>query len=90
MLKNALQIISRRFNDLLQSKGQIQKWPTRGRMGYITLVVWGVPNASKRGTKSQVAHQWAHGPNGYMHAFFVFVFRQTENLLFAVSCAKKS
>ena len=33
--------------------------------GYITPAVWGVPNTSKRGTKSEVAHKWAdwlHNP----------------------------
>ena len=33
--------------------------------GYITVAAWGVPNASQRGTKSQVAHKWAqwlHNP----------------------------
>ena len=30
-----------------------------GQMGYITPAVGGVPTASERGTKSQVAHKWA-------------------------------
>ena len=43
----------------LQSRGQNHKWPTSGRIGYITPAVWGVPNALERGTKSEVAHKWA-------------------------------
>ena len=27
--------------------------------GYVTVAVWGVPNASKRGTKSSKPHKWA-------------------------------
>ena len=34
-LKNALQIITRRFNDLLHSVGQNQKWTTNGPSGYM-------------------------------------------------------
>ena len=30
-------------------------------MGYITLAVWGFPNALEWGTKSAVAHNWADG-----------------------------
>ena len=41
-----------------QSEGQNQKWCTCGRMGYITPAVWGVPNASKCETKSEVDHMW--------------------------------
>ena len=33
----------------LQFGGQNQKWPTRGRIGYITPAIYGVPNASDRG-----------------------------------------
>ena len=50
---------------MLQSGGQNQKWPTGRFGGYITLAVWGVPNASERGTKLGVAHKWAqclHNP----------------------------
>ena len=32
-----------------------------GRIGYVTPAVWGVPNASARGTKSEVAHKGAYG-----------------------------
>ena len=42
----------------LQSGAQNQKGPTSGLGGYITLAVLGVPNASERGTKSEVAHKW--------------------------------
>ena len=43
----------------LQSGGQNQKWPTCGQNGYVTLAVSGMPTASERGAKSQVAHLWA-------------------------------
>ena len=49
----------------LQSGGQNQKWPTSGQGGYITPAAWGVPTASERGAKSEVAHKWAgwrHNP----------------------------
>ena len=48
-----------------QSAGQNQKWPTCGRVGYITLAVWEVPNASKRGRNTKEAHKkadWLHHP----------------------------
>ena len=43
----------------LQSGGQNQNWPTSGQIGYLTSAVWGIPTASKRGAKSEVAHKWA-------------------------------
>ena len=43
----------------LQSGGQNQKWPTSGQGGYITCAASGVPTASERGAKSEVAHKWA-------------------------------
>ena len=43
----------------LQSGGQNQKWPTCGQGGYVTPAVSGIPNASERGGKSEVAHLWA-------------------------------
>ena len=43
----------------LQSGGQNQKWPTSGQNGYLTLAVSGIPTASQRGAKSEVAHKWA-------------------------------
>ena len=46
----------------LQSGGQNQKWPTSGQTGYLTPAVSGIPTASKRGTKSEVAHKWAKWP----------------------------
>ena len=49
----------------LQSKEQHQQWPTSGQIGYITLAVWGVPNASKQRRKSAVPHEgadWLHNP----------------------------
>ena len=44
----------------LQSGGQNQKWPTSGRNGYLTPAVSGIPTASERGAKSEVAHKWAN------------------------------
>ena len=43
----------------LQSGGQNQKWPTYGQSGYVTPASSGIPTASERGTKSEVAHLWA-------------------------------
>ena len=43
----------------LQSRGQNQKWPTSGQSGYLALPVSGIPTASERGAKSEVAHKWA-------------------------------
>ena len=40
-----------------QSGGLNQKWPTCGQGGYLTPAVSGSPSASKRGTKSEVAHK---------------------------------
>ena len=44
----------------LQSGGQNQKWPTSGQIGYLTPAVSGIPTASDRGAKSEVAHKWAN------------------------------
>ena len=43
----------------LQSGGRNQKWPTSGQGGYITPDASGIPTASQRGAKSEVAHKWA-------------------------------
>ena len=43
----------------LQSRGQNQRRPNCGQDGYITPAASGIPSASKRGTKSEVAHLWA-------------------------------
>ena len=43
----------------LQSRGQNQKWPINGQGGYVTPAASGIPTASKRGAKSEVAHKWA-------------------------------
>ena len=43
----------------LQSGGQNQKWPINGQGGYVTPAASGIPAASKRGAKSEVAHKWA-------------------------------
>ena len=42
----------------LQSGGG-EIWPTYGQSGYATLAVSGIPTASGRGAKSEVAHLWA-------------------------------
>ena len=44
----------------LHSGGQNQKWPTTGQIGYLTPAVSGIPTASERGAKSEVAHKWAN------------------------------
>ena len=41
----------------LQSGGQNHKWPTCGQNGYVTPAVSGIPTASERGAKSEVAHK---------------------------------
>ena len=43
----------------LHSGGRIQKWPINGQGGYITPAASGIPAASERGAKSEVAHKWA-------------------------------
>ena len=43
----------------LQSGGQNQKWPTCGQSGYVTRAVSGIPTASERGAKAEVARLWA-------------------------------
>ena len=45
----------------VQSKGGggIQHWPTCGQSGYVTPAVSGIPSASERGARSEVAHLWA-------------------------------
>ena len=43
----------------LQSGWEIQKWPTCGQSGYVTPAVSGIPTASQRVGKSEVAHLWA-------------------------------
>ena len=43
----------------LQIGGQNQKWPTSEQSGYLTPAVSGIPTASERGAKSEVAHKWA-------------------------------
>ena len=39
--------------------GENQAWPTVGQRCYVTPAVWGIPAASERGGKSEVAHKWA-------------------------------
>ena len=46
----------------LQSGGQNQKWPTSGQIGYLTPAVSGIPTASDRGAKTEMAPQ--RGPGG--------------------------
>ena len=43
----------------LESGGQNQSWPIHRQGGYITPTASGIPTASKRGAKSEVAHEWA-------------------------------
>ena len=46
-------------NSPASSGGQNQKWPTCGQGGYVTPAASGIPSASERGAKSEVAHLWA-------------------------------
>ena len=39
-----------------RAEGKNQKWPTSGQGGYITPAASGIPTASERGAKSEVAH----------------------------------
>ena len=48
-----------RGSPTLQSRGQNQKWPINGQGGYVTPAASGIPNASEREAKSEVAHKWA-------------------------------
>ena len=43
----------------LQSGAQNKKWPTCGQGGYVTPAVSGIPSATERGAKPEVAHLWA-------------------------------
>ena len=43
----------------LESRGGYQKWPTSGQSGYVTPAISGIPTASERGSKSEVAGLWA-------------------------------
>ena len=52
----------------LQSGGQHQKWPRKGTGSHISPATWGVPNASRWGTKSEVGHKragWPHNPRAH-------------------------
>ena len=42
-----------------RAEGKNQKWPTSGQGGYITPAASGIPSASERRAKSEVAHKWA-------------------------------
>ena len=42
-----------------QSGEENQKWPTSGQSGYVTPAVSGIPTASERRAKSEVALKWA-------------------------------
>ena len=57
--KVAMSPLPSRGSPPLQSGGQNQKWPTYGESGYVTPAVSGIPTASERGAKSEVAHLWA-------------------------------
>ena len=57
--KVATQPLPPRGSPPLQSAGQNQKWLTCGRGGYVTPAASGIPSASERGAKSEVARLWA-------------------------------
>ena len=42
-----------------QSGGQNQKWTINAQGCYVTPAASGIPTASERGAKSEVAHKWA-------------------------------
>ena len=50
---------SRGSPPLQSGGGGIEKWPTCGQSGYVTPAISGIPTASERGGKSEVAHKWA-------------------------------
>ena len=57
--KVATQPLPPRGSPPLQSGGQNQKWPPCGQGGYVTPATWGIPTASERRAKPEVAHLWA-------------------------------
>ena len=57
--KVAMSPLPSRGSPPLQSGGGNQKWPTSGQSGYATPAVSGIPTASERGAKSEVALKWA-------------------------------
>ena len=57
--KVAMSPLPSRGSPALQSRGGNEKWPTCGQSGYVTPAVSGIPTASERGAKSEVAHLWA-------------------------------
>ena len=57
--KMATSALPYRGSPTLQSEGQNHKWPTSGQSGYLTPAVSGIPTASEREAKSEVAHKWA-------------------------------
>ena len=59
MGKVATSPLPHRGSPPLQSGGQNHKWPINGQGGYITPAASGIPTASERGAKSEVAHKWA-------------------------------
>ena len=54
--KVATSPLTSRESPLLQSRGQIQKWPTCEQSGYVTPAISGIPTGSQRRAKSEVAH----------------------------------
>ena len=59
MCKVATSPLPPRGSPPLHSVGQNQKWPINGQGGYVTRAALGIPSASERGAKSEVAHKWA-------------------------------
>ena len=57
VVKVATSTLPSRGSSPLQSGGQNQKWPTCGQSSYVTIAVSGIPTASERGAKSEVAHK---------------------------------
>ena len=61
MGKGATSRLPPRGSPPFPSGGQNRKWPINGQGGYITPAASGIPTASERGAKSEVAHKWATG-----------------------------
>ena len=57
--KVAMSPLPSRGSPPLQSGRQNQKWPTSGESGDVSPAVSGIPSASQRGAKSEVANLWA-------------------------------
>ena len=61
--------------------GQKQhKWPTSGRIGYMTPAIWGIPKPSQQGTTSTMAHKWADWLHNPCHLGGPQCFKEGDNI----------